>query len=145
MSLWKGNDQRLVGQRHDVQSRHWRLEPGETKIDSAGAERVEQTLAIGALEAQLDVGIALAERRDDAREHMEFGGMVMADPQLAALGLGRLLSQRDAALRERQEFPRLGKKHQPGFCQLDPAAGALEQRCADIVLEFLDLNAERRQ
>src|SRR3984957_19600716 len=127
MSLWKGNDQRLVGQRHDVQSRHWRLEPGETKIDSAGAERVEQPLAVGAVEAQLDVGIALAERRDDAREDMEFGGMVMADPQMAAMGLGRLLGQRDAALREREEFARLRQKHQPGFGQLDAAAGALEQ------------------
>jgi len=96
------------------------------------------------IEAQFDVGMGLAEGFD--APHQPFGGelRVGAEPELAPAALHPACARHRAA----EHVERLGRGFQHELARLrrpDRAAGAGEQDQPELVLDLLDLVADRRR
>jgi hypothetical protein len=118
--------------------------PEQTYVDLARRERLELIAGDHLLQRQVNLRQAGAAGRDQFRHEairrrrretdLDRPGLSGGDP---ARDLGR-------AFREPQDALRLGQKTSPRGRQPDRAAGALQKRRLDDVLEHLDLPAQRR-
>ena len=92
-----------------------------------------------------DAGKALAERLDEPRERLEHGdGPGEGDPDLAGLAPGRAPDLVARVVELREDRAGLLQEEAPRLREPDAPPVPFEQRRAQLVLDRLDLLAERR-
>ena len=118
--------------------------PAPKRMPTSTSSTVEVAHLVGDVEAQLDVGPDCAKAVD--APHQPFGGEMRVGRHLEQrLAARQLLCPRHGAVQEVDGVGRGLGQHGARFGQPHGAAGAGKQRHAELVLDFLDLMADRRR